>query len=146
MLQNKVLEYNLYLAGLVFAAVSFLGIALVLFTPFEFSDIMPECAFKSITMIYCPGCGGSRAVAAFVQGHWIKSFIYHPFVPYCGVLYIIFMARGTAAFFSRGKYNYMKFRNAYIYFGIAIIIVQFAVKDIMLVVYGKDVLQYVSGI
>lgn len=27
MLQNKVLEYNLYLAGLVFAAVSVLGIA-----------------------------------------------------------------------------------------------------------------------
>ena len=73
MLQNKVLEYNLYLAGLVFAAVSVLGIALVLFTPFEFSYIMPQCSFKSITGLYCPGCGGSRAVAAFVQGHWIKS-------------------------------------------------------------------------
>lgn len=146
MLQNKVLEYNLYLAGLVFAAVSVLGIILVLFTPFEFSYIMPECAFKSITGLYCPGCGGSRAVAAFVQGHWVKSFMYHPFVPYCGVLYIIFMIKGTAAIFSRGKYNYMKFRNGYIYFGIAIIIIQFAIKDIMLVVYGKDVLQYVSGI
>ncbi len=118
MLQNKVLEYNLYLAGLVFAAVSVLGI----------------------------GCGGSRAVAAFVQGHWIKSFMYHPFVPYCGVLYIIFMARGTAAFFSKGKYNYMKFRNGYIYFGIAVILVQFVVKDVLLVVYGKDLLQYIDVI
>lgn len=42
MLQNKVLEYNLYLAGLVFAAVSVLGIVLVLFTPFEFSYIVPD--------------------------------------------------------------------------------------------------------
>lgn len=55
MLQNKVLEYNLYLAGLVFAAVSVLGIALVLFTPFEFSYIMPQCSFKSITGLYCQG-------------------------------------------------------------------------------------------
>lgn len=140
MLQNKVLEYNLYLAGLVFAAVSLTGIALVAFAPFDILSLMPACTFKKITGLYCPGCGGTRAVEAFVTGHFIKSFMYHPFVPYCGVLYIIFMVRGTLAFFLKGKYRYMKFRDGYIFAGIAILLVQFLFKDVMLIVYGKDVL------
>lgn len=140
MLSDKKLEYNLYLAGLVFAAAGIIGISLIVFTPLEISDIVPGCSFKSIVGIYCPGCGGTRAVAYFVSGHWIKSFIYHPFVPYCGILYIIFMTRGTLAFFSKEKYKYMKFRNGYIYFGIAIILTQFVIKDVLLLAYGIDIL------
>ena len=83
---------------------------------------------------------GTRAVAAFIQGHWARSFRYHPFVPYCGILYIIFMTKGTLALFSKEKFPYMKFRNGYIYFGIVILLVQFVIKDIMLLVYGVDVL------
>ena len=136
MFPDKRVEYKLYLAGLVFAAVSAAGIAVLVFTPFK----IPGCTFKSVTGLYCPGCGGTRAVAAFIQGHWARSFRYHPFVPYCGILYIIFMTKGTLALFSKEKFPYMKFRNGYIYFGIVILLVQFVIKDIMLLVYGVDVL------
>lgn len=141
MLQNKVLEYKLYLAGLAFAAISAIGIALLAFTPFKIiQDIIPACTFKKVTGLYCPGCGGTRAVEAFVTGHFIKSFIYHPFVPYCGILYIIFMARGTIAFLTKGKYQYMKFRDGYIFIGIAILLLQFIIKDVMLLGFGKDII------
>ena len=99
MFPDKRVEYKLYLAGLVFAAVSAAGIAVLVFTPFK----IPDCTFKSVTGLYCPGCGGTRAVAAFIQGHWARSFRYHPFVPYCGILYIIFMTKGTLALFSKEK-------------------------------------------
>lgn len=75
MFPDKRVEYKLYLAGLVFAAVSAAGIAVLVFTPFK----IPDCTFKSVTGLYCPGCGGTRAVAAFIQGHWARSFRYHPF-------------------------------------------------------------------
>lgn len=136
MFPDKRVEYKLYIAGLVFAAASAAVIAVIVFTPFK----IPDCTFKSVTGLYCPGCGGTRAVAAFIQGQWIRSFRYHPFVPYCGILYIIFMARGTLAVLSKEKFQYMKFRNGYIYFGIVILFVQFVIKDIMLLVYGVDVL------
>ncbi|MFG6393608.1 MAG: DUF2752 domain-containing protein [Lachnospiraceae bacterium] len=140
MLQSKVLEHNLYIAGLVFAAVSFAGIIFAISAPFDVSSIIPPCTFKSVTGLYCPGCGGTRAVISFVTGHWLKSFMYNSFVPYCGILYILFMAKGTRAFISKGKYQYMKFRDIYVFCGIAILLIQFVARNIMLLVYGKDLL------
>ena len=48
------------------------------------------CAFRSATGFYCPGCGGTRAVDALLSGHIIKAFIYHPFVPYCLFMWVIY--------------------------------------------------------
>jgi len=117
MLRNKGLEYKLYIAGLIYALLSVTGIAILAFTPFKLTYILPGCAFKAITGAYCPGCGGTRAVFAFISGHWVKSFLYHPFVPYCGILYIIFMLRGTLATLTKGKFHYMKFRDSYVFVG-----------------------------
>ncbi len=145
MFQGKaLLEQKLYVAGLIFAALSVTGIALLIFIPLNPSYIVPQCQFNMLTGLYCPGCGGTRAAIAFFSGHWLKSFLYHPFVPYCGILYIAFMVKGTLAVLAKEKFQYMKFRNGYIFFGIAILLIQFAVKNVLLLVYGIDWLQNIS--
>ena len=40
------------------------------------------CLFRLLTGLYCPGCGGTRAVKALLRGHIVQSFMYHPLVPY----------------------------------------------------------------
>lgn len=40
------------------------------------------CLFQMMTGLYCPGCGGTRAVRALLSGHPVLSFLYHPVVPY----------------------------------------------------------------
>lgn len=62
----------------------------------EIASLLPECMFHRVTGLYCPGCGGTRAVLAFLRGNFVASFCYHPLVPYTavlcvyGILYFLF--------------------------------------------------------
>ena len=41
---------------------------------------VPECWFYRSWHVYCPGCGGTRAVAALLRGQLLQSLYYHPAV------------------------------------------------------------------
>ncbi len=55
------------------------------------TDLGFSCSFLSVTGLYCPGCGGTHAVCALAGGHLWESFRYHPFVPYTGLLFLVFV-------------------------------------------------------
>lgn len=142
MFQDKgllLLEQKLYLVGIIAGIVLAVLIATGLLPKFVY--ILPRCDFHMFTGMYCPGCGGTRAAIAFLNGHLIKAFLYHPFVPYCAIMYIVFMLKGTLAILSKGKFCYMKLKNSYIFLGIAIILIQFIIKDVLLLMYGIDILE-----
>lgn len=40
------------------------------------------CLFRFFTGLYCPGCGGTRAVKALLSGEIVKSLYFHPLVLY----------------------------------------------------------------
>ena len=63
------------------------------------------CLFQMMTGLYCPGCGGTRAVRALLSGHPVLSFLYHPVVPYmasvavwAAVSWILYFATGNRRF------------------------------------------------
>lgn len=93
------------------------------------------CVFQMITGFYCPGCGGTRAVKFFLSGHILKSFIYHPLIPYLGIGGGIFMISQTITRVTRGKIKGMKFQNWYVYVMGIIILVQVLIKNILLYFY-----------
>ena len=45
--------------------------------------------------VYCPGCGGTRAVIALAQGHPLRAFYYHPAVPATAALAAVYMSSQT---------------------------------------------------
>ena len=49
------------------------------------------CLFHWITGLYCPGCGGTRAIGALLQGRLLKSFCYHTFVLYAVIAVMVEM-------------------------------------------------------
>ncbi len=91
-----------------------------------------ECRFKQVTGFYCPGCGGTRAVKALLSGHIIKAIIYHPFVPYCLFMWIIYEGSHILEMLHVPKIKGMKFENAYAYFGIYIIFINWILKNFIL--------------
>ncbi len=99
-------------------------------------DRIPECTFETITGLYCPGCGGSRAFIALCKGQFVRSFMLHPAVP-CGVLiYTVFMVRMfLLKHFGIGREKDGRI-VIFIYIWIGIIMVQWVVKLVLLMRYG----------
>lgn len=97
-------------------------------------DLAPkECAFKHATGFYCPGCGGTRAVDALLSGHFIKALIYHPFVPYCLIMWILYVGSHLLEMLRVPHIKGMKFRTAYMWIGLVILLVNWIVKNILLI-------------
>ncbi|MCR4806732.1 MAG: DUF2752 domain-containing protein [Lachnospiraceae bacterium] len=97
---------------------------------------VPDCFFEIVTGLYCPGCGGTRAMIAFCQGHFIKSFLYHPAVPYAIIVYGFFMVKMfLLKHFGIGKEHPGRIL-IFIYLGIAVILIQWIVKLVLLLHYG----------
>lgn len=45
--------------------------------------------------VYCPGCGGTRAVIALAHGQLFRSLYYHPAVPVMAVLGAVYLISQT---------------------------------------------------
>lgn len=95
-LENLPLEKQLYLWGL---AAPFLTLIAVWLHQRLLAPLFPfqGCIWDKMLGIYCPGCGGTRAVLALLHGKPLLSLWYHPFVLYAAVLYACFMLSHTAA-------------------------------------------------
>ena len=52
------------------------------------------CPFKSLTHLYCPVCGGTRACAALLTGHPLQSLLLNP------VVWTLVLILGTADVFA----------------------------------------------
>lgn len=131
-IKRRTTEDLLYYMGIVSIGV----MCLVVLIAKRYSAILQKlslpCAFRLATGFYCPGCGGTRAVKFFLSGQMIKSFIYHPLIPYLGIGGGIFMVSQTASRVTRGKIRGMKFRNWYVYMMGIVILVQFFIKNFVL--------------
>lgn len=88
---KREVEDQLFRIGLVMSAAGIgIGVLYYLFLYGRLPQI--PCFFSAVMGIYCPGCGGTRAVIALLQGHFLKAVWYHPLVPYGVVIMVGFMS------------------------------------------------------
>ena len=100
-----------------------------------------ECYMYRMTGYYCPGCGGTRACIAFLHGHFLRSLLYHPVVPYTAVVYLIFMISHSIELLSKGNFAIgLRYRDNYIKFAGIIILVQWILRNFLKWKWGIDVL------
>ena len=132
--KERNLEDDLYVAGLIIFAVS------VVFAMIFMEFIVPylpdaPCFFQKYLGIYCPGCGGTRALIHFLQGRMIESAWYHPLVVYGAGMYSVFMISHTLRKLHIIKKG-MKFREGYLYGALVILVLNFLLKNILKFCFG----------
>lgn len=139
--KNSKAEFIAYIIGwCLAAAVLALHIAMV-YGKVEIWKILPPCMFHRLTGYYCPGCGGTRAVIAFLHGDFLESFRCHPVVLYAAVLGAWFLVSQTIEKISRHRIRIgMQLREIYLWIALAILILNVLVKNIALGVFHIDLL------
>ena len=104
------------------------------------------CLFQLMTGLYCPGCGGTRAVKALLAGHPVLSFLYHPLVLCTAVTAAVF-AVSWGLYFLTGKEKFrMEPDDRYAYAAAGIVILNFIIKNGLLVFAGIDGIGRLPGV
>ncbi|MEG2700204.1 MAG: DUF2752 domain-containing protein [Hungatella sp.] len=98
------------------------------------------CLFQLITGLYCPGCGGTRAVRYLLHGQLQKSIQYHPLVLYMALVALLEGGSWALAKICGNPKLYIRHYEVATYIGIVIIVFNFCWKNYMLVVRGIDLL------
>ncbi|MCM1056391.1 MAG: DUF2752 domain-containing protein [Firmicutes bacterium] len=89
------------------------------------------CFFSTILGIYCPGCGGTRALVALLRGQLLRAVWYHPFIPYFAFIYIGFMLTQGLQRIGVKRIRGWKFHYWYLWVGVGIFAVNFIVKNVL---------------
>lgn len=98
------------------------------------------CLFHLLTGWYCPGCGGTRAVKYLLQGNFMMSLQYHPLVLYT-VAAVLVKAAAFAAAKALKRREYSPGHGKLLVYGaLVVVIVNWCVKNYLLVVKGIDLL------
>lgn len=103
------------------------------------------CLLYSRYHIYCPGCGGTRAVVQLLKGHVITSFLLHPMVLYTVILLICYFVSNAIGilFRCRDKIG-MKLKTGYLVTALVLLLVNCIVKNIFLCGFHIDILQLLN--
>ncbi len=143
--RDKMISYEMLKKDYVFVNVLciFIGIVTFLYMVIQRVGIIPEipCVLHDLLHIYCPGCGGTRALFALLQGKVLESLWCNPAI-LLGVLLVLHYEIGVAVtlFKKNGKRYYCKSLVLPIMY--LIVVLLFAiVRNYVLIEYGFDMLQ-----
>lgn len=110
-------------------------------------DILPTlpCIMHALLHIYCPGCGGTRALFSLLHGRILASLLYNPAV-ITGGLMILYYEVGVLLTLLRKDGRYYFTRSLKLVYAYLIMVVTFAVvRDYLLLVQHIDLIKDVAS-
>jgi len=101
-----------------------------------------DCGFKYLFHCYCPGCGGSRALDAFLHGKIITSVLSHPAILITFCLFMAYFIPASYTFLiKRNGHLYYKFHNFSLWILLFCIVFHFIIRNLLLIFFHVDFLQ-----
>lgn len=90
-----------------------------------------ECLFWYFWKAYCPGCGGTRALIALMEGDILLSIWYHPLIMYGITFYALFIITHTLEKLHVPFVKGMRFRVWYLYGALILIAINCVFKNVL---------------
>nr|WP_296458502.1 DUF2752 domain-containing protein [uncultured Acetatifactor sp.] len=133
--RKRKLETELFYIGLIFLAA---GAGVWAVYHFALGGTVPRmpCFFDKVLGIYCPGCGGTRALTALVHGRLLKAVWYHPLIPYLAVVGGGFMLTQGMERLGIRQVRGWRYHAWYLYAAIGLIVLNFIVKNVLRLFWG----------
>lgn len=106
------------------------------------AHIIPSrpCGLVTLFHIYCPGCGGTRALFSVLQGHFLESLFYNPAVLLGALLIVYYEAAVIVTLVkNNGKIYYCR-KPILIYIYLVIVFGYAIVRNVLLFAPGIDLL------
>ena len=101
---------------------------------------MKPCPVYEIFGLYCPGCGGTRALMALAAGDVWASLRIHPLVPCAAGFLVCFLGSHTLEILTKGRVHGMKYRHRYLIAAGILLAGNWVIKNYVLLKYGMDLL------
>lgn len=133
---HKAVNYDngMYITGWCLAACLLLALLFFRVADISFLQPMYACVLHTLTGLYCPGCGGTRAILFLLHGDLLRSFLYHPLVPYAAAVYGWFMISQSIQRLSRNRLRIgMHYRDIYLWIALILLIANFVIKNLLLI-------------
>ncbi len=124
----------------------FVGIGFLLFLIYHIFDLQlaghfNTCVLSAFFHIYCPGCGGTRAIDYLLHGQIIHSFASHPVILYLTLLFLSYFIPATYTYIlKRNGRKYYSFHPWTLYVLLGIVIGFFILRNLVLIVFHYDFL------
>ena len=91
-----------------------------------------SCRIASTLHIYCPGCGGSRALSALLRGKILSSLRYYAPLPLAAFLLLLSDLRMLLFLCGKGSFPSRRFGYGAMILCIAAVFLQFIIRNIFL--------------
>lgn len=116
-----------------------LFIALMVWKYSPISDYMnTDCGFAGLLHLYCPGCGGTRAVYAMLRLDIVKSFLHHPLIPFIVLIMLEYYVGAIITLIKNNGKRYYYMRVWFCYVALGIIVLNFVLRNMLMVFWQID--------
>ena len=117
---------------------------LLIFDPAQCSWL-PKCVFFELSGIYCPGCGGTRAVFAFFSGQFFRSLCYFPPLWVAGVIVLRMDILAVLSLATGNPHHASRIRAKSLLWVAVSVLAWFVLRNLLLLC-GFDIVLFADGL
>lgn len=106
-------------------------------------NILPSfpCGLRQLFGVYCPGCGGTRALFALFHGHFLRSLVCNPAIILGGLLILYYEAGVILTLVKKNGKRYFYYKKWPLYLYLTVVMLFAVIRDILLVKFQLDMLE-----